>query len=242
MTGFGATLEEKRLFGVIGAMEEEITLLREMLHNAREEGVGGFTLFSGTLAGHAALLAQSGIGKVNAAALAQLLILRGVSHVLFTGVAGGLEPGLKVGDLVVSTDAVQHDVDVTALGYAPGEVPGEGASWPADEQLRALALSAAADLEGVRAVAGRVASGDQFVADRDKGRRLREIFGAACAEMEGAAVAQVCHKAGVPFVIIRSLSDSADEGAQTDFRTFTLLAAERAKRVVLGVLTRFPAP
>lgn len=245
MTGSAAPLEARTLFGIIGAMDEELTLLRELLRGAQARPIGGFTLYTGTLAGHAVLLAKCGIGKVNAAALAQLLVLQGVSHVIFTGVAGGLVPGLRVGDLVMSTDAVQHDVDVSALGYAPGEVPGEvsggGIAWPADERLRALALSAAAAVPEVQAVAGRVASGDQFIADPAKGRWLREVFGAVCAEMEGAAVAQICHKAGVPFLIIRSLSDSADEGAQTDFRAFTPLAAERAKKVVLGMLERFPA-
>lgn len=222
-------------------MEEELTSLLEGLQNPRLHARGGFTLYKGTLESHLVVLAQCGVGKVNAAALAQLFLLEGVTQIIFTGVAGGVDPGLEVGDLVVSTDAVQHDFDASALGYALGEVPGEGAAWPADERLRALALAAAGELGGVRAVAGRVASGDQFIADPEKVAWLRGVFGAACAEMEGAAVAQVCCKAGVPFVIIRSISDSADGDAEIDFRAFTPLAAQRAKSVVLGMLQRFSA-
>lgn len=225
------------MIGIVGAMDEELTLLLEALEETQVRRVGGFTLYLGTLVGRRVVLAQCGVGKVNAAALAQLLVLEGVSQLIFTGVAGGVGLGLRVGDIVISTDAVQHDLDVTALGYALGEVPGDGLAWPADDALRARALAAAAgELEGIKVVAGRIASGDQFIASPEKVNWLRETFGAACAEMEGAAVAQVCHKAGVPFVIIRSLSDSADGGAEADFRSFTPLAARRAKTVVLRML------
>jgi len=160
--------------------------------------------------------------------------------VLFTGVAGAVRPGLRVGDLVISKDAVQHDLDVRPLGYRLGEVPGETWSWSADARLAELALAAAAELRDVRAVLGRVASGDVFVADPARARALRATFGADCAEMEGAAAAQVCAKWGVPFVIIRSISDTADHEAQVDFRAFTPLAAARAKQVVRGILRRLP--
>ena len=163
------------------------------------------------------------------AALAQIFVLEGVSQVIFTGVAGGVAPGLKVGDIVVSRDALQHDADVRALGYALGEVPGEPLSWAADETLQEVALASAQALTevtagAVKVVSGRVLSGDQFIADKGKVTFLFETFGGACAEMEGAAVAQVCSRAGVPFVIVRSLSDSADGGAEVDFRAFTPLA------------------
>ena len=134
------------------------------------------------------LVAQCGVGKVNAAALAQTLVLEDVSHVIFTGVAGGVAPGLKVGDIVVSRDALQHDADVRALGYALGEVPGEPLSWPADGALQEAALAAAGALAEVAAgevkvVSGRVLSGDQFIADRDKVAFLFSTFDGACAEM-----------------------------------------------------------
>ena len=230
------------MIGIIGAMTEELTGLLESLADKTEMRRGGFTLYGGTLQGKAVLIAQCGIGKANAAALAQTLVLEGVSRIIFTGVAGAVGEGLKVGDIIVSSDAVQHDVDVRPLGYVRGEVPGDGLAWAADETLQRAALEAAAALPevvagDVRVHAGRVLSGDQFIADRAKVAELRETFGGACAEMEGAAVAQLCFRSSVPFVIIRSLSDSADGSAEVDFRAFTVLAARRAKAVVLGMLS-----
>ena len=231
------------MIGIIGAMVEELEQLLAALSEQKTVQRGAYTLYTGLLQGKPVLLSQCGIGKVNAAALAQIFVLEGVSQLIFTGVAGGVAPGLKVGDIVVSSDALQHDADVRALGYALGEVPGEPLSWPADETLQAATLAAAKALPEVRSaevkvVSGRVLSGDQFIADPDKVRFLFETFGGACAEMEGAAVAQVCSRAGTPFVIIRSLSDSADDSAEVDFRSFTPLAARRAKAVVLGLLER----
>ena len=223
--------------GIIGAMAEEIERLTAGLVGASETQVGALTFYEGELEGRPVVVVRSGIGKVNAAVTTLLLLQRGVERVVFVGVAGALDPALKVGDIVVSTDAVQHDVDATALGYALGEVPGEALAWPADGALRALALEAAA-LEEVGVVAGRVVSGDQFIASVDKVAALRADYGAACAEMEGASAAQVCAKWGTPFVIVRSISDTADGEAGVDFRTFTPLAAARAERVVRGMLRR----
>lgn len=224
------------LTGIIGAMPEEIEALLDVLEGTRKEQVGAFTLYWGTLEGHDVCLAECGIGKVNAAALTQLFVMQKVDKVIFTGVAGAVSPELKVGDIVVSTDALQHDLNVTALGYELGQVPGEPLSWQADEELLELALSAAREIEDVQVVSGRVVSGDQFIADAGKVTQLRETFGAVCAEMEGAAVAQMCAKAGVPFVIIRSISDTANHEAEVNFREFTPLAAKRAKWVVRGML------
>lgn len=223
---------------LVGAMEEELEALLAAVERPRRLRLGPFAVTAGALDARPVVLAHCGIGKVNAAALTQALLTHGAARLIFTGVAGAVQPGLRVGDLVVSTDAVQHDVDVTALGYEPGRVPGEPLNWPADPELRRLALEAGGELEGVHVVEGRIASGDQFVADPARVRALRERFGAACAEMEGAAVAQVCARWGVPFVIIRSISDSADKSAHVDFRSFTPLAAARAKRLVRGILRR----
>ena len=217
-------------------MPEELEELLAVLEDTQKEQRGAFTLYRGALDGQEVLLAECGIGKVNAAALTQLFVMQGVTRVIFTGVAGAVDPALKVGDLVVSTDALQHDLNVTALGYELGQVPGEPLAWQADERLRDLALAAAQKLEEVKTLSGRVVSGDQFIANADKVAQLRETFDAACAEMEGAAVAQVCAKADVPFVIIRSISDTADHEAEVNFREFTPLAAKRAKRVVRGML------
>jgi len=230
------------MLAIMGAMDEEIELLLQDLTAKETLDYPGVTLHRGMLDGLPVLLTKGGIGKVNAAMTATHLLHAGATRVIFTGVAGGVHPELRVGDIVVSTDLVQHDVDVTALGYEVGTVPGEAPAWPADPELRAVALAAAGEVEGVRALEGRVASGDQFIASREGVQRLWTQFGAACAEMEGAAVAQVCAKAGVPFVVIRSVSDTADHAANVDYRTFMPLVARHAKQVVRGMLARLNVP
>ncbi|MBW6457440.1 MAG: 5'-methylthioadenosine/adenosylhomocysteine nucleosidase [Trueperaceae bacterium] len=235
-------LTAERPLAVIGAMEEEVAPLLAAALDAREEGEGPYRWHRATLDGVPVLLAACGIGKVNAAALTQALLGGGASAVIFTGVAGGVDPGLRVGDLVVAHDALQHDVDVTPLGYEEGQVPGEPPVWAADPGLRDLVAGVAADVagaEGVRSIVGRVASGDTFVADPKRVADLRRRFGASCAEMEGAAVAQVCARWGVPWAIVRSVSDTADHDAGVDFRAFTEEAARRAVAVVRGTLRRW---
>ncbi len=226
------------LTAVVGAMSEEVERLSEALLQPSWETSGPYRWQRGRLEGQAVLLAECGIGKVNAAGLTQALLAAGAQQVIFTGVAGALDPKLRPGDVVISSDAVQHDVDVTKLGYKLGEVPGSGLAWPADPELVVAAQRSAADLTDVTVVVGRIASGDTFVAGAAEAALIRERFGAACAEMEGAAVAQLCHAWGVPFVIVRSISDSADHGAELDFRAFTELAARNAELVVRGLLRR----
>ncbi len=222
-------------------MQEEVALLIGDLEQHTQHISPGVTLHSGVLDGHPVLITEGGIGKVNAAMTTSALIAAGATQVIFTGVAGGIHPELRVGDIVVSTDCLQHDVDVTALGYELGLVPGETLSWLADETLREVAKEAAGQLEDLRVIEGRIVSGDQFVASREKVQWLWETFGAACAEMEGAAVAQVCAKHGVPFVVIRSVSDTADHDANVDYRTFMPKVARHAKQVVRGMLRRLSA-
>jgi len=229
------------MLAIIGAMDEEIELLLGDLQGRQELAYPGATLYRGQLDGVSVLLTRGGIGKVNAALTTAHLLAAGASRIIFTGVAGGVHPDLRVGDIVVSTDCVQHDVDVTALGYELGTVPGEAPAWAADETLRAAAVQAAQEVSGVRVIEGRVASGDQFIASPEGVRRLQSVFDAACAEMEGAAVAQVCAKAGIPFVIIRSVSDTADGSAGVDYREFMPQVARHAKAVVRGMLARLTA-
>ncbi|CAN5691442.1 5'-methylthioadenosine/adenosylhomocysteine nucleosidase [soil metagenome] len=230
---------------VIAAMPEELAGLRSVAERLEPVAAHPFAVVRGRIEGVDVLLAECGIGKVNAAALTQALLGSGAQRVIMTGVAGGVDPRLAVGDIVVSVDAVQHDVDVRALGYEAGRVPGEALlAWPADPLLHAFALAAATEVAaeaGVRALSGRVASGDQFVADPERVAALFAEFGAACAEMEGAAVAQVCARWGAPFVIVRSVSDTADHAAEVDFRAFTVLAADRSVAVVRGTLRRVHA-
>ncbi len=229
------------MLAIIGAMDEEIELLLGDLQERQELAYPGATLYRGQLDGMTVLLTRGGIGKVNAALTTAHLLAAGASRIIFTGVAGGVHPDLRVGDIVVSTDCVQHDVDVTALGYPLGTVPGEAPAWAADETLRTAAVQAAQEVSGVRVIEGRIASGDQFIASPEGVQRLQTVFGAACAEMEGAAVAQVCAKGDVPFVVIRSVSDTADGSAGVDYREFMPQVARHAKAVVRGMLARLTA-
>ena len=235
----GARFTPERPLAIIGAMAEEVAPLQRALVAPTDGGVGPWRWQSGMLDGVSVMLAICGIGKVNAAALTQALLTDGAAAVLFTGVAGAVDAGLAVGDLVVAEDAVQHDVDVRPLGYALGEVPGEPLRWGADPELRdrlLVAAEAVAADEGLRCRLGRVASGDAFIADPERVQSLRRDFEATCAEMEGAAVAQVCARWGVPWAIVRSISDTADHSAQLDFRAFTAVASRRAVAVVRTVL------
>lgn len=221
--------------GIIGAMELEIGALREELSDVRTVQRASMTFYEGTLRGLPAVVVQCGIGKVNAGLCVQILCdLFHVTHVVNTGVAGSLDAELDIGDLVISTDALYHDVDVTALGYPIGLMPGMGTlSFAADEGMIALAQAACARAASdVRVKAGRVVSGDQFIADRERKAFIAQTFEGLCTEMEGAAIAHAAHVNGLPFVVIRAISDKADDSAQMDYPTFERAAAKRSAALV----------
>ncbi|KIL36181.1 MTA/SAH nucleosidase [Cohnella kolymensis] len=220
--------------GIIGAMEEEIELLLQHLTEAQTERHAGMTYHKGLFQGRKVVITQSGVGKVNAAVCTQVLVDRfGVDAIIFTGVAGAVDPKLNIGDIVVSTSSLQHDVDVTALGFPRGTIPYQEVSeYPSDEHLRNLAKEAADKVYPGRCLTGKVLSGDQFIADRGVVKSLYEDLGGACTEMEGAAVAQACYMNGIPHVIIRSMSDRADGSAHENFEEFTVEASNRSFAIV----------
>lgn len=221
--------------GIIGAMEVEVESIRKRLEGARRHEAARLELWEGTLEGCPVVVVRSGIAKVNAALCVQLLVDRfGVTRIVNTGVAGSLDPALDIGDLVVSRDCVHHDVDATIWGYAPGEVPQLGTvAFPADRELVALALRAAAEAAPeVRAVEGRVASGEAFVSSDAEKRRISETFGASCCEMEGAAIAQAAWVNQVPYVVVRAISDKADGSAKMLYPIFEAKAARHCAGVV----------
>ena len=228
--------------GIIGAMAVEVALLKEQLADTEVQAVAGMDFCVGTLGGTPVVVVQSGIGKVNAGICTQVLVDRfGVDAVVNTGVAGSLDGRIDVGDLVVSTDCVWHDFDVTPLGYAPGQVPGlDTLAFPADEGLHACALAAAREVAPeVAAWEGRVVSGDQFVADEATRRRLAEGFGGRCCEMEGTAIAQAAWLNGVPFVVVRAISDKPGSDEQVvDYNTFEEASARRCAKIVARIVER----
>lgn len=225
--------------GIIGAMNEEVIQLKEVMEITKTTKLGGYEFYQGNLYGKDIVLVECGIGKVNAAICSTLLINTfNVDKVLFTGVAGALNPNIEIGDIVVSTDLMEHDFNVTAFGYEPGIIPRmENSIFKANENLVKLAKESATKQFGENRVwLGRIVSGDEFVASVEKIKWLRETFNGECTEMEGASVAHVCEILKKPFVIIRSISDKANHDANMNFDEFVKLAAENSKLIIEGIL------
>ena len=220
--------------GIIGAMIEEIEHYRQSMINVEETRKANITFYEGQLNNNQVILCQSGVGKVNAAVCTQILIDDfEIGQVIFTGVAGALNNELEIGDIVVSTAAMQHDMDASALGFQKGTIPfAEKSVFIADEKLVNLALQASEEVNEGRTFSGMVLSGDQFIAAGESAHSLYEQFEGYCTEMEGAAVAQVCDMNDIPFVIIRSMSDKADGSAHINFNEFAAHAAERSFLIV----------
>lgn len=223
--------------GIIGAMEQEVETLLEQMENKTAFTKAGSTFYEGKLAGLDAVVVQCGIGKVNAALCVQILCdCFAVTHVVNTGIAGSLCADLDIGDLVISRDAMYHDFDCVHFGYPMGKVPGmDVVAFPADEVLQELAFTAAEAVNPGHTKRGRVASGDKFVADKTVKDCIIEITGALCTEMEGAAIAQTAYRNSVPFVIIRAISDKADNSAEMDYPTFERIAAHRCAAVTMSL-------
>lgn len=204
--------------GIIGAMEVEVQTLVAQLENEKTTEAGKLVFYEGKLNGVDVVIVRSGVGKVNAALCAQRLILQfGVTHIINTGVAGATVHGARILDIVVSTDAVYHDVDVVGFGYKPMEIPQmKKIAFDAEEKMIAAVEKAFQETlaDKHKLFKGRVASGDQFISSKEKRNSIISIAQPACVEMEGAAIAHTCYLSDIPFVIIRSLSDNADEGAE----------------------------
>ena len=221
--------------GIIGAMELEVEELKSRLVGEKVTKKAGMDFHEGFLGGAPVVIVRCGIGKVNAALCVQILAdLFEVTHVINTGVAGSLNAKLDIGDILISRDAVHHDMDVSPLGYAPGIVPQMAESYfKADERLIELAMNSCEKVNpDVRAMKGRVVSGDQFIASREVKDRLVSLFHGDCAEMEGASIAHGAYLNQIPFVIIRAISDKADDSAQMDYPSFEKAAAGHCARLV----------
>lgn len=224
--------------GVLAAMEEELAILRGQLTDPVSAVHGGIPFYSGRIGGHSVVLAQCGIGKVNAAMATTLMQqLFSPRAILNTGSAGGLSPVLKVGDIVLGDRVCHHDVDVTVFGYDYGQVPKEPLMFVADQEVLSAATRAAKELQSIHVHNGLIASGDVFLGEGGARQAVINRFPDILAvEMESAAIAQVCHHFGVPSLIIRSVSDLAGDDAKISFDEFLKLAADNSAQLVVGTL------
>ncbi len=223
--------------GIIGAMDEEVAKLIAEADMTGTETVAGMVFRTGTLGGANVVIVRSGMGKVNAAICAQLLISRfNAECVINTGFAGALSPEVTIGNIVVSTEAVQHDFDVSPLGFKKGEIIAGKVEFTTDSKLVSSACKVIAEtLPEVRVLPGRICSGDQFISDKAAKERIVSEFGGLCCEMEGAAVAQVCCLNEVPFLVLRAVSDSADESAGEDFN-FSVFQSSVAEEFAAAII------
>ena len=220
--------------GIIGAMEEEVARIKEAMTNVQITERASLTFYEGKLQSLPVVVVRSGIGKVNAAICTQQLIdLFETDAIINTGIAGSLNASIDIGDIVLSTDALQHDVDAVAFGYDVGVIPRMDTSvFVADDALRTLAGEVCRDVNPEITVhEGRIVTGDQFIADKAKKDWLTGTFQGMCTEMEGAAIAQTAHNNKIPFLIIRAISDKADNSASMDYPTFERIAAHRCTEV-----------
>lgn len=225
--------------GIIGAMDLEVDALKAGLDTKKEVTKAGMTFLEGTLNGANVVIVKCGIGKVNAGMCVQILAdLFDVTHIINTGVAGSLNADLDIGDILVSTDAIYHDMDVTIFGYAKGQVPGTTSpSFTADANMVALAMeSCKAVNPDITCRSGRVVSGDQFISSKEVKNRLINDFGGFCAEMEGAAIAHAATLNNLPFVVIRAISDKADDSAEMDYPSFERAAAKHSAALVYDLV------
>ena len=229
--------------GIIGAMQVEVELLLGAMENKTEKTVAGSTFYEGTLEGLDAVVVQCGVGKVNAAICAQILCdCYHVTHLVNTGIAGSLCADLDIGDLVVSTDAMYHDFDCVNFGYPMGQVPGmDVRTFPADRTMIDYAFAAAESVNPGHNKKGRIATGDQFVAVKELKDRIIANTQGLCTEMEGAAIAQTAYRNQVPFVILRAISDKADNSATMDYPTFEQIAAHRCAEVTRNLARQLKA-
>ena len=227
--------------GIIGAMDLEVDALKAEMTEVTVVTVAKMDFYDGKLGEKPVVVVRCGIGKVNAALCVQILADRfGVTHVINTGIAGSLNAELDIGDILISKDVVHHDVDVRIFGYPLGEVPQLGVrEFLADANMAQLALRLCAEVNsGIRGKIGRVVSGDQFISDGAVKDHLIREFAGDCAEMEGASIAQGAWLNGLPFVIIRAISDKADNSAEMDYPTFERAAAQHSAKLVQALVAQ----
>ena len=228
--------------GIIGAMDLEVDALKAKLTDVKVTTRARMDFWEGKLSGADVVIVRCGIGKINAAVCLQILVdLFAVTHVINTGVAGSLNAELDIGDILISKDAVHHDVDAQIFGYAPGEVPRMGVrEFPADEAMANLAVETCKEVNPeIKVRLGRVVSGDQFISDDAVKERLIAVFQGDCTEMEGASIAQGAYLNDIPFLVVRAISDKADGSAEMDYPAFEREAALHSAKLVEALVAEF---
>lgn len=230
------------MLGIIGAMDEEVAKLKEYMTEVEVTTKASMDFYKGKLNGKDVVVVRSGIGKVNAAICTQILVDDfKISAVINTGIAGSLRNEINIGDIVLSTDALEHDMEATAFGYPVGQIPRmDTLAFKADKALIQLAEKCCAKVNpDIKTFVGRVVSGDQFIANKEKKEWLIENFTGCCTEMEGAAIAHCAYLNKIPFLVIRAISDKADDSAQMDYPTFEALAIERSVKLMLEMVVNY---
>ena len=230
-----------KTIGIIGAMEVEVAILKEKMEDVRIIKKASMDFYEGILAGKKVVVVRSGIGKVNAGICAQILAdVFSVDAIINTGIAGSLNKNINIGDIVLSTDVVQHDMDATGFGYRKGQIQQMPVFFfNADDNLRRLAAEVCKEVNpDIQVFEGRIASGDQFVCDQDVKNRIVSEFSAYATEMEGAAIGQAAYLNEIPFLVVRAISDKADGSAQMDYSEFEKAAVDHSVRLTLNMLAR----
>lgn len=220
--------------GIIGAMKIEVETIKALMENKKSEVISGVEYVTGTLHGKKIVTAVCGIGKVAAAMCAQTMILKyAPERIINTGVGGSLSEKLAIGDVAVAESLVQHDMDTSPLGDPVGLISGINVvNIPCDEKVVGTLIKCVESLGGIKALKGVIASGDQFIADASKKDYIKSNFNAVVCEMEGASIAQVCYTNGVPFGVVRAVSDCADGSSHMDYGEFLPMAAANAAKLI----------
>ena len=227
------------MIGIIGAMQSEVDGLKKIMAQAETKTVSSVEFVKGKISGIDIVVAQAGVGKVNAALTAQTMILvYGVDKIINIGVAGGLEPSLKIGDVVIADKVCEHDMDTTPLGDLPGFITGlDRVYMECDKEITELLYESSCEMD-IHTVKGTIASGDQFISDNLQRTRIIDTFNGYAAEMEGAAIGHVCTMNNVPFCVLRAISDGANDDSVMDFPTFVKMAADRSIEIIKIMLNK----
>lgn len=229
------------MIGIIGAMDEEVAQIVEVMTIEKEENKAQMNFKQGKLNGKDVVVVRSGIGKVNAAVCTQVLADDfKVDYVINTGIAGSLKAQIDIADIVISRDVLHHDMDATGFGYALGQIPRmDTLSFKADDRLIELAKeSCAKAVPQIGVHVGRVVSGDQFISDKEVKNKIADNFDGYCTEMEGAAIAQAAYLNNIPFVILRAISDKADDSATMDYPAFEKQAIKNSVLLIKELVDR----